>query len=666
MKHTIITLILFACLQLHSQQLQKEFGQIDQDEIELRSYKKDPLAGAVILFDIGETKFIDYDNGYDIQFTRHKRIKIFKKSAFEYAEVSIPYYVDGNGDAEEVKSIEANTYNYENGKLIKRRLDPSTIYEEKISQKWRNKKFVFPNLQEGSILEFKYVLQSPFHLNLPDWEFQDKIPTIYSEYEVSMIPFYEYVYRIQGISEFDYKQSVVAEEKRNLGGSSNSYGQSLDRGTRFQDYVHTYVLKDVPAFKDESYISSINDYIIKIDFQLAKFNSPKGGSREIISTWPKLTEALIRSENFGRYQKSCAGYAKKILKEDLNISGLSEQEKSIKIIEYVKDNFNWNGDNSKYASMSAKDLITKKSGNSADINLFLIALLNTAKVESHPVILSTRSHGKINGNYPFDHYTNYVIAMVNTSSPFFSDGTENLLPYNRLPIRCLNEKGLIIANDIMDRWVKIENNTPSIEKKLITIEIDPELLDASFNVLIQSTEYDAYSYRSDYENDTTSLNEFYSEKIGKIHQVKTLNYKNINSPYFIDLQGTYEMEKLGQNLIINPFLNFVQSKNQLTEKERKYPVDFVYPSNELFEITLTIPEGFKLNNLPESYHLENELAEINLNYSVGENILRVEGNYYFKKSIYVSDEYSRVKSYIDIIIKKFNEQIVLEKTNVIP
>lgn len=666
MKHTIIILILFTCLQLHSQQLQKEFGQIDQDEIELNSYKKDPLAGAVILFDIGETKFIDYDNGYDIQFTRHKRIKIFKKSAFEYAEVSIPYYVDGIGEAEEIKSIEANTYNYENGKLIKQRLDPSTIYEEKITQKWRNKKFVFPNLQEGSILEFKYVLQSPFHFNLPDWEFQDKIPTIYSEYEVRMIPFYEYVYRVQGTSRFDYKQSAVAAEKRDLGGASNTYGQNIDRGTRFQDYVHTYVLKDVPAFKDESYITSINDYIIKINFQLAKFNSPKGGSREIISTWPKLTEALIRNENFGRYQKSCAGYAKKILKEDLNLSGLSEQEKSLKIIEYVKDNFNWNGDNAKYASMSAKDFITKKSGNSADINLFLVALLNTAKIDSHPVILSTRSHGKINGNYPFDHYTNYVIAMVNTSSKFFSDATENLLPYNRLPIRCINEKGLIIANDITNRWVKIENNIPSTEKNIITINIDPELPNASFNVLVQSTEYDAYAYRSAYKNDTTSIKEYYSEQIGKIHQLKTLNYKNINSPYFIELQGTYEMGKIGQNLVINPFLNLVISENALTEKERKYPVDLVYSGNELFEITLTIPKGFKLNNLPESYHMDNELAEINLNYSSGESILRIEGNYNFKKSIYVSNEYSRIKSYYDIIIKKFNEQIVLEKTNAIP
>ncbi len=666
MKHSILTLILITCLQVHSQELQKEFGQIDQDEIELRSYKKDPKAGAVILFDIGETKFIDTDEGYDIQFTRHKRIKIFKKSAYENAEVSIPYYVDGIGKTEEVKSIEASTYNYENGKLIKQRLDPTTVYEEKIDQKWRNKKFVFPNIQEGSILEFKYVLQSPFHFNLPDWEFQDKIPTIYSEYEVSMIPFYEYVYRIQGISAFDYKRSVVAKEKRTWGAASNTYGQSLDRGAEFYDYVHTYVLKDVPAFKDESYISSINDYIIKIDFQLAKFNSPKGGSREIISTWPKLTEALIRNKNFGRYQKNCTGYAKKILKENLNVSGLSANEKSIKIIKYVKDNFSWNGEYSKYTSMSAKDLITKKLGNSADINLFLIALLNTAKIDSNPVILSTRNHGKINGNYPFDHYTNYVIAMVNTSTPFFSDGTENLLPYDRLPTRCLNEKGLIISNDITHRWVKIENSIPSIEKKLISINIDPELPNASFNVIVQSIEYDAYSYRSAYKNDTTLLKEFYSEKIGKIHQLKTLNYKNVNSPYIIDLKGSYEMEKIGQNLVINPFLNFALSKNNLTEKERKYPVDFVYPSNELFEITVNIPKGFKLNILPESYHMDNDLAEINVNYSSSGSILSIEGNYNFKKSKYISGEYSKIKSYIDIIIKRFNEKIVLEKTNAIP
>jgi uncharacterized protein DUF3857 len=663
MKNTFILLVLSICLQAHGQETKREFGKITQEEIKLRTYKKDFRAGGVVLFDIGETKFIDADNGYDIRFTRHKRVKIFKKTAFEHAEVSIPFYVDGYGKTEKVKSIEATTYNYEDGNLIQQQLDPTTVYEEKVNSRWRNKKFVFPNIQEGSIVEFKYVLETPFHFNLPDWTFQDKIPTIYSEYEVRMIPFYEYVFRVQGISKFDYKQSVVAKEKRKWGNISESnFGEKIGRGVEFQDYVHTYVLKDVPAFKDESFISSINDYIIKIDFQLSKFKSPTGTSRDIISTWSKLTKALVKNDKFGKYQKNCARIAKKILEKDLDISGLSTEEKSIKIIEYVKDNFNWDGTYSKYASMSAKAFITKKSGNTADINLFLLAMLKTAKIESHPVILSTRNHGKIDGSYPFDHFTNYVIVLVKTESPFFADGTEDLLPYNRLPTRCLNDKGLIVSEDVLDKWVRLENNIPSLEKNLIAIEIDPESLNASFNVSIQSTEYDAYSYRSTYKNDTTALHDFYSNKIGEIEAIKTLSYNEITRPYSISFEGTYETEKLGENVVINPFLNLAMSKNLLTQKERNYPVDFVYPSNELFEITLAIPNGFKITDIPESFTMDNDLAEVKINYSITENLLKVEGNYNFKKPIYVSDEYSKIKYYMVKIIEKFNEQLVLEKT----
>ena len=225
---------------------------------------------------------------------------------------------------------------------------------------------------------------------------------------------------------------------------------------------------------------------------------------------------------------------------------------------------------------------------------------------------------------------------------------------------------MIVSSDIKDRWLKIENSIPSIEKNIVSIEIDPELLNASFDVLIQSTEYDAYHYRSEFKNDTTSVNEHYSDKIGEIQEVKTLKYKDVNGPYFIKLKGIYETDKIGQNVVLNPFLNLVSSKNKLTQKERKYPVDFIYPSNQLFEISLAIPRGFKLNNLPESYHMDNELAEINMNYSASENLLRIEGNYNFKKSLYVSSEYARIKSYIDIVIKKFNEKIVLEKAIVIP
>ena len=643
-----------------SQKKEMKFGVITSQEFEMTSYEKDKEAKAVILYDKGNSVFFDTEKGYDIRFTRHKRIKIFDRSESQHAEISIPYYVDGYGKTEVVKSIEAITYNNKNGMLVKKRLDPSTIFEEQINEHWFNKKFVFPDVQDGAILELRYVLETPFHFNLPDWTFQDKIPTIYSEYEVSMIPFYEYAFLVQGISSFDYQNSAIAQDIRTWGNVSKYYGKNVGSGIEFQDYVHTYVLKDVPAFKDESYISSLNDYIIKMDFQLAKFHSPRGVTSNIISTWPDLNKALLKHDDFGKYMRKASRQAKKILEEELELSGTDNNGKAKKIIEFIKNSFEWNGLNSKYASQSVKDLLEKGTGNTADLNLLLIALLKEADIDAEPVILSSRNHGKIPGDYPFDHFTNYVIALVKTSSPYFADGSENLLPHNWLPTRALNEIGLIVNNDNDPQWVSLRNARSSLERQMITLEIDSITLDAKTKVSILSTGYDSFINRKKFGEDTLKIREFYSDKIGAVERTKIYGYQNTSLPYSMNFLGDYETEKLGKSIVVRPFLNLPLSTNQLRQKERNYPLDFIYPWEEQFETTLLVPDNYSLNTFPESFKLNNDLAEINLDYTYADGVLIAKGNYKFKKAVYPPSEYKKIKQYFDKIVKHFNQPVILE------
>ncbi len=82
-------------------------------------------------------------------------------------------------------------------------MDNSTIFEEKVNDHWRVKKFALPDVKEGSVIEYKYKIISPYFFNLHDWDFQQRIPVIYSEYTTAMIPFYEYTYIFQGASKFD-------------------------------------------------------------------------------------------------------------------------------------------------------------------------------------------------------------------------------------------------------------------------------------------------------------------------------------------------------------------------------------------------------------------------------------------------------------------------------
>jgi len=655
MNKAYIPLILLLLLSsfTFSQKSKMQFGIINQYEQNLKSYKKDPKAEAVVIFDIGKSIFFDTDRGgYNIRFTRKKRIKILDKTGIKFSEVSIPFYADGYGKTEYVKSIEAYCYNLENGILVKKELDKHTVFEEQINNNWKTKKFVFPNVKVGSIIEYKYVLETPFLFNLPDWTFQDQIPTVYSEYKVSMIPFYEYAFIVQRISKFARQESSVSKYDK--------WGY----GVKFQDKTHLYAMKDIPAFRDESYISSPQDYLMKMDFQLARVRRPHGATQEIVSTWLKLCEDLMDHVKFGKYLKKSGKIAKNILENEIDITDKNETNLQKAIINYIKTNFNWNGVNSKYASKKPKEFYEQKSGNSTDVNLFMCALLKAAGIDAQPLILSTRNHGKIRGTYSFSHFFNYTIVMVKgDNKSYLTDGTDKLIAYNRIPQRCINEKALLVNED-QTKWISLYNNIKSMDKKVLNININSEDLNAETDLSIQSNEFESLAYKTSCKNDTIKIKELLlKEGLSEIHNVSTLNYERNNLAYIINCKGESLVEKIGNKLIVLPFLDFPIKENKLKELRRAYPVDLIYARTKTFESKINIPDGYQIDLLPKNYLMDNDLAEIKLNYQKVENRIVVQGTYTFKKSIYKPEEYGGLKNYFNTIIKKFNEPIVFEEVN---
>ncbi|WP_017732113.1 transglutaminase domain-containing protein [Nafulsella turpanensis] len=644
-----------------SQELKSKFGEVNQEELTLTAYQKDPEAAALVLFDKGESYFFDTERGYDIRFTRTRRIKIFDKAGIPFSEVAIPFYVDGYGRTERVVSIEAYTYNLENGALRKTALDPNTVFEEKINESWRVKKFVFPSVKEGSVIEYKYVLETPFHFNLPDWTFQDKIPTLYSQYTVKMIPFYEYAFLAQGISRFHYHDTRLGDAERTFGQVSKVYGNNFGSGFEFKDMIHTYVMKDVPAFKDESFITSSKDYLMKIDFQLSKFHSPAGGTNEVVTTWPELNKSLLKNDHFGKYLRKSKRQAEKIIEAEMNLTGKSSAEKAQMVIEYVKSSFRWNGFNSKYTSKKPKELVEQKKGNAAEINLFMAAMLEAAGVSARPVILSTRDHGKIKVDYPFDHFFNYVVVLVEGEQfAFLADGTEKLLAFNRIPPRCINERGLIVAEG-EPQWVNLINNVGSLDSKMIDLKINPEKLLADAMVTIQATEFEAFDYKNSYHNDTIALKEgLLSKGFNKLGRIKTLGFNENERPYVISLEGEVPLEEISNKIIVSPFLQFPIKENPFTQESRSYPIDFIYPRTEKLRSTIHVPQGYKAFSIPANFKMDNGLAQLIVNYTQNGGQVIADASYTFRKAVYTAEEYTRIQTCFEMMVKKLNEQIVLQ------
>lgn len=652
MKYLLSIYCLFCAQILLAQEYPKEWGEVSIEELRMSQYDKDPEAQALILSDQGEAKFMLGNNDFIIWYKRRKRIKLFKKSAVSYAKVEIPLYIAEKGQSETVKELKAFTYNANGEKIEKTPLDPKTIYVETINENWQRKIFTFPNLQDGAILEYEYILKTPFKFNLPDWEFQDRIPTLYSEYKVYMIPYYEYVMRRQGFSEFDSMEVTLSPTTRHVNFSR----------ARFKENIHTFVMKEVPGFKDESYITSIDDYRMKIDVQLSKVKPFYGKGRDVLATWPALTKRLLEMESFGEYLDDCGSYAKKVLRTELKLDGVSEKQKTKAVVEYVKTHFTWNGLYSKEAHKTAKEFYTQKSGNTAELNLFMLALLKHAGINAQAVLLCTRGNGKLDVDYPFTHLLNYVVVICHGERPFLADATASNLAYNRVPPRCFNETGLIVEHGEA-RWITINQDILSQDRKQIMLNIDPETLLASCTLSIQSTEYDAYTYRNRFKQTSNDFkNSMEKEGFTEVQNIKAVNYDKKSAPYVIHFSAKKELMQIGENLVIAPFLGFVAEENPFTQKERNYPIDFVYAQGESFNVFVGVPEGYAFAQLPESLEIEDDLVKISVKYKLDASLLEINASYSFKHSLYQAEDYAKIKQYMEIIVTRFNDQLLLTKT----
>jgi len=634
-----------------AQDFSHEYGNISKEELQLKRYEKDSTAEAVILYDMGKSYFTETSDGFDMTFERKTRIKILTKAGVDKAEILISYYKE-NENQEKILELKGNTYNLENGAVKITALNTDNKFNEKISEHWYNRKIAMPDVRIGSVIEFSYKILSPYIFNLRNWAFQHTIPVIYSEYTTSMVPFFDYVSNLQGAVKYD--------EFTNYSDKGLPHSAF---GLEYHESIYTYVMKNLPAFKDESFITSPDDYMIKLKFQLATVRQSTGIAKQIMSTWPKLADEMLDEEKFGDYLKESKNKSNKII-ESMNLNGLSKLQKATSIDQYVKTGFSWNEQNDKYTSSKLKDFLVKKTGNCADINLFLAGMLNAAGIEAYPVLLSTRNNGKVKTTYPFLYYFNYVIVYAKLDSTIvLLDATEPLCKFNEIPSRCLNDYGFIVQHKKEDEWVQFKSNYLSSIKREFELTPVPSEDSITANCKLITTGYEAVNYRKKFTTGYDKLRKkLLSENSESNDSIHSKNLKDIGNPFEMNYMNKIQLETIENKILITPFCNTVITENPLKMPVRNYPVDMIYKRGNMFQSVIDIPAGYKILSKPEDVNINNQIVKINYFTDMSnKNKLLVIGTYELKKDVYPVSEYGVLKDCFDKIVDKFNEKIVFVK-----
>ena len=649
------------------EKLNIKFGKIQPQDFEIKSPLLDSNVNAVVLSDQGSTEFEGNNKGwFRMIYRRHKRIKLINKNGFDAADISIYLYSDGQ-DAEKLNELKANTYNLENGNIVTTELGKKSIFVEKINRNLIETKFTFPALTSGSIIEYTYTIESDFMFNLQPWIFQGQYPCLWSEYNVKLPDFFNYVFLSQGYLKFDIDEKA-AGFKRFIVTSSNGIGPTESFSINSTILDRKWVIKNVPGIKEESFTTTLNNHIAKIEFQLSEYRFPEQPTKKIMGDWKTVTEKLLDREDFGLSFIRGNGWLEDEMKKI--IGGVNDKrEKTEKIFEYVRNNFTCTKTRGVYIEdkTTLKDIFNKKSGTVSDINLLLIAMLKKAEIPCEPVILSLRNRGTVHPIYPLMDRFNYLIAMATINEkPIYLDASNNKMGFNQLPAACYNGTAWVIEKDNTRR---IELSSDSImEYKTTSIFIinkEKGGLEGSFRKQLGT--YESIANREDFsKNKKEGLTKELVKKFGSAYKLSNLeidSVTNYNEPVKYSIEFSTQPEE--DILYINPLFGEETTKNPFTSNKRLYPIEMPFIIKEVIILDMEIPKGYVLEELPKSvrYFLNENEGVFEYLAIKKDNKIQLRSTIHIKKANFPQEDYDTLREFFAFLIQKQGEQIVFKKSS---
>lgn len=123
------------------------------------------------------------------------------------------------------------------------------------------------------------------------------------------------------------------------------------------------------------------------------------------------------------------------------------------------------------------------------------------------------------------------------------------------------------------------------------------------------------------------------------------------------------VEQINGKIYIEPLLFFSTHTNPFKLEDRKFPVDFATPWKDKNTVSIKIPEGYKVETLPESLAigLPENLGVFQFQTSTAGNKINTICIIQFNSAIIAPQYYTALKDFYGQMVKKQSEKIVLVK-----
>ncbi|MAB57069.1 MAG: hypothetical protein CL524_05900 [Aequorivita sp.] len=637
--------LLFITFCQAQQQPPHDFGKPLPKEYSMTSYPLDPEANGVILYERGNYT-VDAADGY-IRLIKevHRKIKVFNAKKFQLDYVEIPYYRENNVQ-ENIKNLKALTHNGQSQVYV----SDQAIFDTNESQYWSSKKFTFPNVQDGSILEYSYRIETPWMHHLGGWNFMNALPTLYSELHTEIPGNYTYNRTLYGDRKLDVDHAEILVDCFHLPG----FKVPGDCESA------TYVMKNVPAFVEEKYMLAKSNYIPAIKFELRNIVNLDESKVSFSKSWDDVDRKFKYDRDLGRQLKYSSFFKEQLPSSIISISDDLERAKAVYY--FIQEKMAWNNQNRILSDIRIKDAFEKGNGNSSEINLALINALEAAGIDAKIMLIATRDQAMPTKQYPVLTDFNYAVVFCTIAdNKYILDATDKHTPFGILPQRDLNIEGRVMDFKNGSYWEPIVPMAKNMH--YVNLQLAPDEKGVfSGKVNEVSTGYIAVPKRK--ENNNRNKEEIIKRKQSSnealnITNLQIENEKDLEQPYKEIYEIAIHEQPVGDRLFVYPFLMETYfSENPFLKETRNYPIDFGFPVINNYLVSIDGKDKYEVTKVPENKFLKlpNNDGELSVVYDVVGNKINIRLSVKLNTTRFPTEAYPALRQFFETLLKIQSEE----------
>ncbi|WP_334126598.1 DUF3857 domain-containing protein [Empedobacter brevis] len=621
MKLKITLLFLLFALYTNAQTKDFKLGKVSEQEVKLNQVPFEKDADAVILSEEGKMELTPA-NYY---LTVKRRIKILTEKGIDEANIQLSYYSKNKREA--ISGIKGSTINIVNGTEQISAIDEKEIFEVSINELYSAKKFTFPNVKVGSIIEYTYRKSSEHNFSIDAWNFQHELPTLSSKFRLHNQAYGTY--------------SII------------SIGDALNTKYKGKSSATEWILTNIPSYKQLRYVYNPQDQSERIKIQADNYHTD-GAKKTTVNAWKDLIQDINNQYDSYRNPSAVKDIAQNIP------NGKDEIETLRNVIHYINTNVKWNRFYGIIPSRSNKTLLKEKSGSTADMNLLLHEILTAKGFETSLVLFSSRHHGQILFSYPIVNQFNSVLTVVKLNK-----GTSNvILDASKLnkeqiefgPLDAFNYHGVVLKKG-EPSFVKLNQKLSYYESSM-----KYDFIDNGNLVLYRKDKLNGYFYDDDVDEKNV-LNRFVTESLDvRLDEEKSDKTIFETDSYVKNYRAKAIIPNAPFYTFINPLREFLKHYT-FEDKNRQRKIEFDYPYLFNIQVKSKIPEGYEVV-IDEKYKTHHKI-ELGLEYyqeakvKDGQLILAIQ--FLLPEGVYEAEKYNELKQFFEKIKIEAVKEILMKK-----